>query len=299
MTEPSPSDGADPAAVPYCFRHPDRESWIRCTRCDRPICPDCRTDAPVGFHCPECIQQSGRTVREGRTVAGGRIRRDPVRVTKILIAVNVALYVMQYVSDGRVTQDFAMQGFAVADAGEYYRLVTAAFLHASLTHLGLNMLALWLVGGAVEARLGRSRYLTVYLVSALAGSVLSYAVDPAAQVSVGASGAVFGLFGAFAVMAFRLRIDVGGIIGIIAINVVIGFVPAFNINWRAHLGGLLAGAVLTMVMVFTPQRARVWATVVAAALIVALCVGVTMWRTDHIQSCLNAEIPVEQCDVLF
>jgi len=206
---------------------------------------------------------------------------------------------MQYVSDGRVTQDFAMQGFAVADAGEYYRLVTAAFLHASLTHLGLNMLALWLVGGAVEARLGRSRYLTVYLVSALAGSVLSYAVDPAAQVSVGASGAVFGLFGAFAVMAFRLRIDVGGIIGIIAFNVVIGFVPAFNINWRAHLGGLLAGAVLTMVMVFTPQRARVWATVVAAALIVALCVGVTMWRTDHIQSCLNAEIPVEQCDVLF
>ncbi|HUW17553.1 MAG TPA: rhomboid family intramembrane serine protease [Actinomycetes bacterium] len=253
----------------------------------------------MGFHCSECIQQSGRTVREGKTVAGGRIRRDPVRVTKILIAVNVALYALQYVSGGRVTQDFAMQGFAVAADGEYYRLVTAAFLHASLTHLGLNMLALWIVGGAVESRLGRWRYLTVYFVSALAGSVLSYAVDPAVQVSVGASGAVFGLFGAFAVMAYRLRIDVGGIIGIIAINVVIGFVPAFNINWRAHLGGLLAGAVLTMVMVFTPQRARTWASVAAAGLIVATCVGATVWRTDHIQACLNADKPIAQCDVLF
>jgi membrane associated rhomboid family serine protease len=299
LTDLDPPGQADAEEVPTCYRHPDRESWIRCTRCDRPICPDCRVDAPVGFHCAECVQQSGRTVREGKTVAGGRIRRDPVRVTKILVAVNVALYVLQYLSGGRVTQDFAMQGFAVAVSGEYYRLVTAAFLHASLTHLALNMLALWLVGGAVEARLGRWRYLTVYLVSALAGSVLSYAVDPAVQVSVGASGAVFGLFGAFAVMAFRLRIDVGGILAIIVLNTVIGFVPGLNINWRAHLGGLLAGAALTAVMVFTPQRARVWASVVAAALIVAVCVGATMWRTDHIQSCLNSDTPVQQCDVLF
>jgi membrane associated rhomboid family serine protease len=245
------------------------------------------------------MRESGRQVREGKTLAGGRIRRDPVLVTKILIAINVALYALQYFSQDRVTRDFAMQGFAVAQNGEYYRLVTAAFLHASLTHLGLNMLALWWVGGAVEARLGRWRYLTVYLVSALAGSVLSYAVDPAGQVSVGASGAVFGVFGAFGVLAYRLRLDVGGIIGIIVINAVIGFIPGLNINWRAHLGGLIAGTVVTAVMVFTPQRARTWATDGAAGLIVLTCVGATVWRTDHIRSCLSADTPIVQCSVLF
>jgi membrane associated rhomboid family serine protease len=256
-------------------------------------------EAPVGFQCPECVRAAAGTVKQGRTVSGGRIHRDPVLVTKILVGLNVGLFVLQYLSNDRVTRDYAMWGFGVALNGEWYRLLTSAFLHASITHLLFNMVALWMVGGAVESRLGRWRYLTVYLVSALAGSVLSYAVDSANQVSVGASGAVFGLFGAFAVLAYRLRFDIAGIIGIILVNAVIGFIPAFNINWRAHLGGLVAGTVLTAVMVYAPQKSRTVATVVAAALIVVLCVGATLWRTDLIRACVANDKPIEQCSVIL
>jgi membrane associated rhomboid family serine protease len=294
---PPPADG--PESAPHCYRHPDRETWIRCGRCERPICPDCMVAAPVGFQCPECVRAAAATVQQARTVSGGRIHRDPVLVTKILVGLNVGLFVVQYLSNDRVTRDYAMWGFGVALNGEWYRLLTSAFLHASVTHLLFNMVALWMVGGAVESRLGRWRYLTVYLVSALAGSVLSYAVDSANQVSVGASGAVFGLFGAFAVLAYRLRFDIAGIIGIILINAVIGFIPAFNINWRAHLGGLVAGTVLTAAMVYAPQKSRTAATVVAAALIVALCVGATVWRTDLIRACAANDKPIEQCSVIL
>ena len=256
-------------------------------------------DAAVGFQCPECVHQAARTTKQGRTLSGGRIHGDPILVTKILVGLNVAVFVLQQLSGDRITRDYAMWGFGVALNGEWYRLLTAAFLHASITHIALNMLALWVVGGAVEPRLGRWRFLTVYLVSALAGSVLSYAVDSAGQTSVGASGAVFGLFGALAVLAYRLRFDIGGIIGIIVLNVVIGFVPAFNINWRAHLGGLAAGTLLTAVMVYTPQRSRTVATVVAAALLVVGCVGATVWRTDHIRACVANTTPISECSVIL
>ena len=293
-----PSSPTGEVGAPHCYRHPDRETWIRCTRCEQPICPDCMVDAAVGFQCPDCVRASGRTVREGRTVSGGRVHRDPALVTKVLVVINVVLFVVQWATDDRLYQEFAMWGFGVALNGEWYRLLTSAFLHASLTHLALNMLALWMAGAAVESRLGRWRYLTVYLVSALAGSALSYAVDSANQVSVGASGAVFGVFGALAVLAYRLRFDIRGIVGIIALNFVIGFLPAFNINWRAHLGGLVAGAVLTAVMVFTPQRSRTLATVVAAVLVVAACAGATAWRTEHIRACVDGDKPAAQCGVL-
>lgn len=298
MTDAQPP-AAEPSAAPHCYRHPDRETWVRCTRCQRPICPDCMVDAAVGFQCPECVQASGRTLQQGRTISGGRVHRDPTLVTKILVGINLAVYVAQFVSDGRVDQRFAMWGYGVALNGDSYRLLTAAFLHASLTHIALNMLALWMAGAAVESRLGRWRYLTVYLVSALSGSVLSYAVDPANQVSVGASGAVFGIFGALAVLAYRLRFDIRGIVGIIVLNFVIGFLPGLNINWRAHLGGLVAGAALTAVMVYVPQRSRTVATVVATAVILAGCVATTAWRTDHIRSCVTGTKPASQCSVLL
>lgn len=252
-------------------------------------------EAPVGFHCPECVREGNRDVRVGRTITGGAIHKDPVLVTKLLIGVNVVLYGLQYLSDDKVTQDYLMNGYAVAFLGEWWRLITSAFLHGSPTHLLLNMLALWIVGGAVEPRLGRWRYLTVYLVSALAGSVFSYVVDPILQSSVGASGAVFGLFGALFVLALRLRFDLRGIISIIVINSVIGFIPAFNINWRAHLGGLVAGALLTAVMVYAPQRSRVLASVVGAVVLVAAGLLATNLRTQQVQDCVVNE-GFEACD---
>ena len=259
---------ADPNAPPTCYRHPNRETHVRCSRCDRPICPDCMVDAAVGFQCPDCVREGDRDVRVGSTLSGGTIHRDPALITKILVGLNVAVYVLQYLSDGAVNDRFEMIGLRVAFENDNYRLLSAAFLHASITHLLLNMLALWVVGSVVEQRLGRWRYLTVYLVSALAGSVFSYAVDPVFQRSVGASGAVFGLFGALFILALKLRFDVRGIITIIAINVVIGFIPGIGINWRAHLGGLVAGALLTAAMVYAPQRSRVVVSIAAAAVIV-------------------------------
>ena len=243
--------------------------------------------AAVGFQCPECVEEGRKTTREARTLAGGVIHGDPVLVTKVLIGINVALFMLQVATNDRVTNRFAMQGLAVAFEGEWWRLMTSAFLHTGITHIALNMLALWFIGGAIEPRLGRWRYLTVYLLSALGGSVLSYAVDSPLQSSVGASGAVFGLFGALFVLMRRLRFEVGGLISIIVINVVIGFLPGLNINWRAHLGGLIIGTVLTAVMVYTPQPRRLVASVVASVVVLVGCTGVTVWRTDQINSCLD------------
>lgn len=243
--------------------------------------------AAVGFQCPSCVDEGRKTTRQAKNLAGGAIHGDPVLVTKVLIGINVALFMLQVATDDRVTNRFAMQGLAVAYDGEWWRLMTSAFLHTGVTHIALNMLALWLIGGAVEPRLGRWRYLAVYLLSALGGSVLSYAVDSPFQSSVGASGAVFGLFGALFVLMRRLRFDVGGLISIIVINVVIGFVPGLNINWRAHLGGLIVGTVLTAVMVYTPQTRRLLASAVASAVVLVVCVGVTVWRTGQINDCLD------------
>ncbi|MEO8105902.1 MAG: rhomboid family intramembrane serine protease [Actinomycetes bacterium] len=243
--------------------------------------------ASVGFQCPECVAEGRKTTREARNLAGGVLHGDPVLVTKVLIAINVALFFLQVATNDRVTNRFAMQGLAVALDGEWWRLMTSAFLHTGITHIALNMLALWFIGGAVEPRLGRWRYLTVYLLSALGGSVLSYAVDSPFQYSVGASGAVFGLFGALFVLMRRLRFEVGGLISIMVINVVIGFVPGLNINWRAHLGGLIVGTLLTAVMVYTPQSRRLAASIVASAVVLVGCAGVTVWRTGQINACLD------------
>ena len=294
MTQEPP----EPQRVPTCYRHPQRETYISCTRCNRPICPDCMRAAAVGFHCPDCVAEAARTTPAARTLAGGHLHGDPTLVTKVLVALNVGLFAVQQISD-QVTARGALVGAPIAVDGQWYRLISSAFLHVSVTHLLFNMLALWFVGGAIEPRLGRSRYLTVYLVSALAGSVLSYAVDPVLSVSVGASGAVFGLFGALFVLALRLRFDVRGVIAIIAINVVIGFIPGLNINWRAHLGGLIAGALLTAAMVYAPKAQRTLVTVVATVAIVAVCLGVTLVRTNTIRECLSGQRQSAQCASLF
>jgi membrane associated rhomboid family serine protease len=256
-------------------------------------------EAPVGFQCPECVREGNRDLKQGRTISGGAVRRDPVLITKILVAVNVLLYGLQFISNDRVTSDYAMRGVNIAFLDEWYRLITSAFLHVGVMHLALNMLALWIVGGAIEPRLGRWRYLTVYLVSALAGSTLSYLVDPLSQPSVGASGAVFGLFGALFVLALRLRFDVRGVIALIAINVVIGFMPGLNINWRAHLGGLVAGTILTAVMVYAPQRHRLWMSVGASALLVLACVLGTTMRTNQARDCIEQQQAFPPCDTGF
>ena len=286
MTEQLPDD-LEPTAPPTCYRHPGRESHIRCTRCDRPICPDCMVSAPVGFQCPDCVHEAAAATRTARTVSGGAIHRDSALVTKILVAANVLVFVADEALGNDLFGNYAMQGGAVAVDGESYRLLTSTFLHTGFTHLAFNMIALWFIGAAVEARLGRWRYLVVYLLSALGGSVLSYAVDSPLQTSVGASGAVFGVIGALFVLSVKLRFDLGGLIALIVINVVIGFIPGLHINWRAHLGGLIVGALLTFVMVYAPQRHRFLWSVTASVVLFVVLAGTTVYRSHEIQGCTS------------
>ncbi len=275
-------------AAPVCYRHPDRETYVRCTRCERPICPDCMRSASVGFQCPECVAEGARGVREARTTFGGRLTGNTSRVSLTIVGLNVAVYLLGLLLQGSrdLALDFgnlagpvvfepggALQGVA---EGQYYRLFTAAFLHAGTLHILLNMFALAQLGPTLESALGRVRFLTLYLLSALGGSTLSYLVSDPGTLGVGASGAIFGLFGAYYVIVRRLGGETRSIVVLLVINLVITFsVPI--IDWRAHVGGLVTGAAVAVAFAYAPRgprQVRLQATAcVAVALVLVVAVA--------------------------
>ena len=239
---------------------------MRCNRCERPICPDCMRAASVGFQCPGCVAEGARTVREPRTAFGGRLSGDGSRVTVVLVGLNVAVHLLGLVlGESALRQQFGNvagpvlleRGLPLAGVaeGEYYRLVTAAFLHAGIVHLALNMVALGVLGPPLEAALGRLRFAALYLLSALGGSVTAFLLAPQNTLGVGASGAIFGLFGAYYVVVRRLGGSTGSIVGLLAVNLVITFAVPF-IDWRAHLGGLVTGALVSAALVHAPRSRR-------------------------------------------
>jgi membrane associated rhomboid family serine protease len=282
----TPPQQAPERSVPACYRHPGRETYIRCARCERYICPDCMTAAPVGFQCPECINEGARTVRQPTTVVGGQVReRGGDLVTKILIAINVGIWVLgAAVGFGGLAGRFALfrleffggEAFGVA-AGEWYRMLTAAFLHVSPWHLALNMFALWILGSALEPVLGRWRFIALYLLSALGGSAASL-LNPDVTSSLGASGAVFGLMGALFVVLRRFGRDVTVVLVLLAINGVIGFVFSGIIDWRAHLGGLITGAVLAYAFAHAPKAHRALVSGLACVAMFGLIVALVAWQ---------------------
>jgi membrane associated rhomboid family serine protease len=227
-----------------CYRHPDRRAGVTCQRCDRPICPDCMNTASVGFHCPECARTGRQKVYTKSAIA--HLNR-PV-VTQAIIGINVAVFIAGIVYSSRnalsgrggFIVDGGLFGPSVAD-GEWYRLVTSGFLHAGLVHLGLNMYLLYILGSSLEPALGRARFVAVYATSLLCGSLGVIVLQPEA-LTVGASGAVFGLMGALFVLARARGIDPwsSGIGGLIGINLIFTFaIPGISIG--GHLGGLLGG----------------------------------------------------------
>ncbi|MFD9327346.1 rhomboid family intramembrane serine protease [Streptomyces sp. NPDC060065] len=281
----------DARSLPTCYRHPDRETGIRCTRCERPICPECRVDAPVGFQCPDCVRSGSgtghpATAAQPRTLAGGKIAADPRLVTKVLIGINLAAFLVQQSVGDRFTDSFDLFGQAwlsgelqgVAE-GQWYRLLTAMFLHGSFIHIMFNMLSLWWIGGPLEAVLGRTRYLALYFVSGLAGSALSYLLAAPNQPSLGASGAIFGLFGATAVLMRRLKNDMRPLIALLVINLIFTFSPGFNIAWQAHIGGLVGGVVIGYAMVHAPRERRALIQYGVCALVMVAVVVTTLVRT--------------------
>lgn len=277
-------------SLPTCYRHPDRETGIHCTRCERPICPECMVNASVGFQCPECVRSGSGTghapsASQPRTIAGGTVTGDPRLLTKLLVGVNLLVFLVQLSLGDRFTDRFTLIGRAwvpelgstlqgVAE-GQWYRLLTSMFLHAGVMHIAFNMLSLWWLGGPLEAALGRARYLALYFVSGLAGGALTYLIAAPNQASLGASGAIFGLFGATAVLMRRLRYDMRPIIILLVINLIITFGWS-GIAWQAHVGGLVGGVVIGYAMVHAPRERRaliqwgVCALVLIAAIVLAV-----------------------------
>ena len=242
--------------------------------------------ASVGFQCPDDVREGSRSVRQPRTALGGRITGDTARLSMALVAVNVVVFLLGL--GGllpRATLDYgnlALLGdgsggeIGVA-AGQYYRLLTAAFLHAGVFHILMNMFALAQLGPVLEAALGRLRFTALYVLSALGGSVLSYVLSEPFQLGVGASGAIFGLFGAYYVVVRRLGGETRSIVTLLVINLVITFaVP--NIDWRAHLGGFVTGAALAAAFAYAPRTERRDAVQVGActAVLVVLVTGVVL-----------------------
>lgn len=253
----------------YCYRHPDRQSFVLCQRCLRTICPECQTQAAVGVICPECMAEQRRDQTPAQKRAERRWGRgsapmaavasgQPV-VTYTLIAMCFGVFVLQLVLGDTITRWLGFSaGYLYPDltgAFQPWRLLTAAFVHTSFWHVGLNMLSLWMIGRILEPLLGRWRFLALYLLGALGGSVGVALLAPSSFV-VGASGAIFGLFGALVIIARHLGANLAGILIVLGINLAIGFVPGMGISWQAHVGGLVVGALVGLVFARTRRRSQ-------------------------------------------
>ncbi|REJ08729.1 rhomboid family intramembrane serine protease [Microbacterium bovistercoris] len=267
----------------FCYRHPDRQSFVLCQRCLRTICPECQTQAPVGVICPECLKEQ----RKAESPAQRRARRQwgmshagggkPI-VTYAIMAVTslVSLIAMIPGIGDQITGALLFSGVYLYPSispypFEPWRLFTVMLVHGGFIHLALNMLALWMIGRSLEPMLGRWRYLTLYLISGLGGSVAVACLAPT-QATVGASGAIFGLMAALLIVGRHLGANVTGILVILVINFAWGFTMG-GISWQAHLGGALVGALVAFIFTRTKRpKQRNLQIALLAAVVVALLV---------------------------
>ncbi len=284
--------------VKHCYRHHDRETGVSCSNCGRPICHECMIPAPVGFHCPECVKEQNARGSRSRVVTRGQMRSrwdgalagygGGLSATKVLVAINVVIFLLRLfpVMGDWIYRWGAMSTPLVLLDHQYWRMFTSLFLHAGIIHILFNMWALWLVGGFLESALGRGKFLVVYFISGFAGSalvLLTLSPNPV----VGASGAIFGLFGALAVHAFFNRGDFQSqaflrqILFIIVLNLVFTFALG-GISWQAHIGGLIGGAATMFAMILggrkDARRPFELADGLAVGGIVLVLVFLTAWR---------------------
>lgn len=270
-----------PVTAPVCYRHPGKETYVRCTRCERYICPDCMNEASVGHQCPECVSEGRRTQRSARTVFGGKVTggTGAGTATKILIGINVAVMLLSIFSAGSggaiagggmggllgsgtpltqwgaVISEGSWTAIGIAGNGEWYRLFTAMFLHFGIIHLLLNMYALWILGRELERTLGSLRFVGLYLLAGLGGNVAAYFFTGPNESSAGASTAVFGLMAAMLVLLRRLKLSVAPILPIIVINLIFTFTIS-NISVPGHIGGLITGFLAAVALAYAPRERR-------------------------------------------
>ncbi|MES5822940.1 rhomboid family intramembrane serine protease [Streptomyces sp. RG80] len=293
-----------------CYRHPKVESHVRCTRCDRYICPNCMREASVGHQCPECVKEGARSVRQARTVVGGRVSAVAL-VTYVLIGLNVLAYVaevvrpqivdrfamlaaglvgpdgLHYVYQSSHPSDFHAEGVV---AGQWERLLTSGFLHLEptegtfgLLHIVMNMAALWQLGRVVEPTLGRVRYLALYLLATVGGSVAELLLADPGTESLGASGAIFGLGAAYYVMARRMDADMRAVNRFIAILLLWLLLSAGLTSWQGHLGGLLTGGAVTLAYAYAPRGPKRGLLQAAACVaLLAVLVALSVWRISEL-----------------
>lgn len=268
--------------VETCYRHPDAETRVHCTRCGRPICPDCMTPAPVGHHCPACLaegRQSGRRVRP-------RLPR-PRSATTAILAINAAVFAVDVVlrlGGGRGLLPLGAMVPGLVAQGEWWRLVTAMFLHVGVLHLALNSFGLYVFGTLVEQALGSGRFVVLYLVTGFCASAASFAFGSPAVAAVGASGAVFGMLGVW--LAYNLRrrslslarANVQWALVLVGINLAFGLATP-GIDNLAHLGGLAAGVVAGLAVEGGGRRAaRTLSGAAGLTALAAAAVALVAWR---------------------
>ncbi|MFE1646266.1 rhomboid family intramembrane serine protease [Microbacterium sp. P01] len=278
----------------FCYRHPDRQSFVLCQRCLRTICPECQTQAAVGVICPECLVEQQKSRTPAQVKAQRRWRRSGASalavsdsrplVTYAIIALTALVYVTQIIPGSPVQDWLAFNSAYLVPSLPYgfqpWRLLTVLLVHGSFLHVGLNMLALFMIGRSLEPLLGRWRFLSLYLISGLGGSVAVALLDPGQWV-VGASGAIFGLFGALLVIGRHIGANVTGIAILIGINFAFPFIQglmagsmaAVQISWQAHLGGLVVGAALGLVFARTRSVRRRGLQVALLAVVTVALLG--------------------------
>ncbi|GAA1663492.1 rhomboid family intramembrane serine protease [Glycomyces endophyticus] len=298
-------------SAPVCYRHRNRQTYLRCVRCDKPICADCRIDAPVGFQCPDCVAEGRRTMRKTRSSFGGGARAGAAgTVTKVLIGANVAVFVLALVAGGSLaaatssamtplhwlgaeigflpgySTEVTVEVFGtsitapVVAAGGYYRMITAMFLHFGAIHLLFNMVVLWMLGRILERDLGPARFLAAYFLSGLAGSVAVYLFSYD-SFTVGASGAVYGLFGLLIMVNRKLRRDNQGIYVLLGLNLVLTIIMNFSL--AGHVGGLVGGLICGAILTFTPRERRRLHWIGFAVFLIALA-AVTFFQTGALDN---------------
>ena len=249
-----------------CYRHPQKETWIRCQRCDRPICPDCMRDASVGFQCPECVKEGAKSTRQAKAAYGGRrLTGNPLATTLGLIGANVLVFLLIRSGGGRVLDALALlpqsssRGFQQVEGvsgGAYWQILTSAFAHQEVPHLLFNMLSLYFVGPMLEQAVGRGRFLAIYLVSAVTGSTAVMLLSHPNSQTLGASGAVFGLLGALLVVAFKVGADLRQIGFWLVLGLVYSVYRASTVSWQGHLGGFAGGVLIAAIIVYAPRQRR-------------------------------------------
>lgn len=273
---------------PTCYRHPGREATISCQRCGRPICTECMIPASVGFQCPECVARGAKETRQQQTPYGGTKVANPAQTSLAIIVANAAIWAgvvvtgwsasflvrllaltpggvclssdpSQYYPDANAAICAQIAGAHWAQgvaSGAWWQVVTNAFLHIDIWHIGFNMLALWILGPQLERLFGRARFLALYLVSALTASAVVMWLSNPTTSTLGASGAIFGLMGALLVVAIKHKGDVRSILFWVGANVVLTFLGRSFISWEGHMGGLVGGTLVALAVLYTPKGNR-------------------------------------------